>query len=130
MSLRDRYTRFQLRIREVEYNGEKHYLRNMRDSERTMYESNLFDDAGKVDKVAFESQRRRLLAIVLCDETGDSLFNARESELLQPMDSALSGVLYDEALKHCFGERVTKQAKEETEKKLEPAASDSPSASV
>lgn len=73
--------------------GNTAYLTRIAESDLALYESALYGDDGKVDDAAWKSQRRRLLVLCLCDETGQRLFKPGEAELLATMDGAEAELL-------------------------------------
>jgi hypothetical protein len=128
--LRSRYTTVRRRLIPVEVYGETHFLRSITDSERSQWESELFDAKGKVDPKMYRSQRIRLLALCLCDEQIQPLFEYKEWPSLKNMDGGLSAILYDNANQKCLYVEGEPTGSDNAEKKSEPTESDSLSESA
>lgn len=114
-------------VRETELlDGTVVYFRRIGESDYAMYEADLYDPKTlKVTEERFQSQRRRLLMLTLCDEQGNLLFT-EESEL-QGMDSQEAIFLRDE-YDRLFPRPKTESVKS-AEKKSDPVPeSDTPSA--
>jgi hypothetical protein len=93
------------------------YLRQISEFDWSQFEAAMFDSDGKVIPAQFESQRRRLLVMTLCDANGSLLFKPTESALLNSMHSDEAAFLYDE-YKRLFP-RSKRPAIKSLEKKLD-----------
>jgi hypothetical protein len=102
------------------------YLRRIQESQYAIYEAALYDPTtGKLSEKNFQSQRRRLLAMTLCDANGELLFEHPNE--LATMDAQEAMFLHDE-YRRLFPRPTTESVKS-AEKKSDPVPeSDTPSA--
>lgn len=119
MNLKDRLANPPARIQETKLDDDTIvYLRSIPESDFSVHEAESFDANGKLIPEKFQNQRRRLLALTLCDPDGVLLFKSAKE--LDSMDSDESMFLFDE-YKRLFPREKRKSVKS-LEKKSEPAS--------
>lgn len=77
-------------------------IRSLTEKERSAYELEVLNAKGPDVAVKIENARRRLVILVAVDpETKAQLFRPLDSIQLENVDGAITGQIYDAAVKHC-----------------------------
>lgn len=100
-------------------NGKQAYIRKLTEEELIEHESGLFDAKGKVSDDGLKSQRRRFLALSICDENGQRMFDACEADLLRGMHGDIATAIHEAA--QALSVKKPKEKVEDLEKKSEEA---------
>lgn len=100
-------------------NGKQAYIRKLTEEELIDHESGLFDAKGKVSDDGLKSQRRRFIALSICDQNGQRMFELNEADLLRGMHGDIATALYDAA--QAMSVKKPKSKVDDLEKKSEEA---------
>lgn len=79
--------------------GGKVRVRSLSEAERTEHEMSVLDAKGDWKRSLAAQQRRRLIAVTVCDGEGSLLFSTRNLEEVARLDSADAAAIFDAAAK-------------------------------
>jgi len=75
-------------------------IRSLKESERSEFEAEAFDDGGEFDHDALTTAKRRLVILCVVDANGEPLLNFDDLDALGEKDGAIFNALYKECAKH------------------------------
>jgi len=81
--------------------GRSFRVRSLNESERSQWEADSVDAAGKPKRDRLLSARRRLICLTLVDEQGQPLLSYGDQALLANQDGRTMEEVYRAAAKHC-----------------------------
>ena len=89
------------RYTEAEILGKKYRFQSLNEREKSEYDARPLDKSGNIDQKKVSQQKRRLIVATLVDGAGTRILTDADLPLLEEIDGAITGALYDAAHAHC-----------------------------